>query len=661
LNRDPASARNLNSRLQLLAAGLALAIAMAVLVSIEYVKERDALLSSLEAQARIVGEGSAAALLFDDPANAAVNLASLRSIAVIRAAALYRHAQPGSAATLFAQYLAPGTARSLPDSMSTYDALPALSVAVPIAMDGREIGLMHVVADPDVLVARLSRYLLTVLLVAAGALVLAYLLTGPMRRRIALTESMLHTHANYDDLTQLPNRRMFNECMNRAVSEAAASRRSVSLLFCDLDNFKVINDSLGHAAGDALLELVAQRLRGAVRQSDAICRIGGDEFVAILEDCGDRGAAKVAAHIIDTLTTPFTLGDRSLSIGTSIGIAIYPRDGSDTGHLLRAADTALFAAKSAGRNMARFFSETLDVQAHERMALEGGLRRALRLHEFQVHYQVQVEAVSGEVIGAEALLRWHSPEFGDISPDRFISLAEECGLIGEIGSWVLNEACAQAAKWTHHIPGFVMAVNLSGKQLEDPALPSQVDACLKRYGITAQQLELEITESTLLTHSEVMQENLRALDAMNLGLSLDDFGTGYSSLAYLKRLPIARLKIDRGFVQDLPHDNEDAAIVSAIVALASSLGMDVVAEGVETGEQLAFVRDAGCRFVQGWLFGRAVPPAQFEMDHLPRLAQPGDTPEHPHGRVAATPHSALATYGATTGLSSLNYMAPKSH
>lgn len=661
MSRGHTPARNLNSRLQLLAAGLALTIAMAVLVSIEYVKERDALLASLEAQARIVGEGSAAALLFDDPANAAVNLAALRSIAAIRGAALYRHTQPGSAALRFAEYLAPNTSLSLPDRMGADDKLPPLSVAVPIAMEGRNIGLIHIVSGPEVLVARLGRYLITVLLVAAGALALAYFLTGRMRRHIAETESMLHTHANYDDLTQLPNRRMFNQCMNRAVSDAATSGRAVSLLFCDLDNFKVINDSLGHAAGDALLELVAHRLRSAVRQSDTICRIGGDEFVAILEDCGDRGAATVAAHIIDTLTTPFTLGERSLSIGTSIGIAVYPRDGSDTGHLLRAADTALFAAKSAGRNMARFFSETLDVQAHERMALEGGLRRALQLHEFQVCYQVQIEAATGDVIGAEALLRWHSPEFGDVPPDRFIGLAEECGLIGEIGTWVLNEACGQAAKWTRHIPGFVMAVNLSGKQLEDPALPSQVDACLKRFGITAQQLELEITESTLLTHSEVMQENLRALDAMNLGLSLDDFGTGYSSLAYLKRLPIARLKIDRGFVQDLPHDNEDAAIVSAIIALASSLGMDVVAEGVETGEQLAFVRNAGCRFVQGWLFGKAVAPEQFESDHLPSLARLDETPEHSHVQAATPSHLAIGGYGGASGLASLNYMAPKSH
>lgn len=658
MTRERTPKRNLNSRLQLLAAGLALAIAMAVLASIEYLKEREALLASLEAQASIIGEGSIPALLFDDPANAAVNLASLRSITSIRGAALYRRTEPGEPAKRFAEYRAPAASLSLPDSMDADRPLPPLSVATPIVVEGRDIGIVHIVSDPEVLIARLGRYLLTVMLVAAGALALAYFLTGRMRRRIAETESMLHVHANYDDLTQLPNRRMFNQCMTNAVSDAKASGRAVSLLFCDLDNFKVINDSLGHAAGDALLQLVAQRLRSAVRQTDTICRIGGDEFVAILDDCGDRGAATVAANIIKTLTTPFALGERSLSIGTSIGIAIYPRDGNDAGHLLRAADTALFAAKSSGRNMARFFSETLDLQAHERMALEGGLRRALSQKEFKMHYQVQIDAASGDVIGAEALLRWHSLEFGNVPPERFIGLAEECGLIGEIGTWVLNEACEQAARWTKRIPGFVMAVNLSGKQLEDPALPSEINACLKRFGITARQLELEITESTLLSHSEVMQENLHALDAMDLGLSLDDFGTGYSSLAYLKRLPIARLKIDRGFVQDLPRDNEDAAIVSAIVALASSLGMDVVAEGVETEEQLAFVRDAGCRFVQGWLFGKAVAPEAFEQQHLPLPAPDCETPET---EQTCSPQYPLAGHHKTTGLSSLDYLAPRPH
>ena len=616
MTRPRTLATGLNSRLQLLAAGLALAIAMAVLVSIEYVKERDALLTTLEAQARIVGEGSVAALVFDDPANAAANLASLRSIVSIRAAALYRHGKPGAPAQQFAEYYAPGVSLQLPAERTREATLPHLAVSVPIVMEERDVGFIYIVSSPDVLLAHIGRYLITVLLVAAGALALAYVLTGGMRRHIADTERMLDAHAHYDELTQLPNRRMFNQRMKRSVANARANQTTLALLFCDLDNFKVINDSLGHAAGDALLGLVAQRLRSAVRQSDTIFRIGGDEFVAILEESDDSAATVVAAHIIEALATPFALGERSLSIGTSIGIAVYPRDGSDAGHLLRAADTALYAAKSSGRNMARFFNQALDVQAHERMALESGLRRALQLQEFHLHYQAQIDVATGAVIGAEALLRWRSPEFGDVPPARFIGLAEECGLIGEIGSWVLNEACCQTSAWTRLIPGFVMAINLSGRQLDDPKLADEIKACLKRFDITAQQLELEITESTLLTHSEEMQANLRALDDMDLGLSLDDFGTGYSSLAYLKRLPIARLKIDRGFIQDLPHDTDDAAIVSAIIALAGSLGMDVVAEGVETEEQLAFVRDAGCRFVQGWLFGKAMPPDEFESKYL---------------------------------------------
>ena len=327
-------------------------------------------------------------------------------------------------------------------------------------------------------------------------------------------------------------------------------------------------------------------------------------------------ASHVAEHVISALSEPYALQGQELSLGTSVGIAMYPRDGADAGALLRAADTALYAAKSAGKGVYQFFSPALERQAHERMALESGLRRALTQGQFRVHYQAQVDVASGAVVGAEALIRWKSPDFGDVPPARFIPIAEESGLIGEIGAWVLDEACRQAHEWIEWIPAFVIAVNLSARQLNDPMLAERVGACLSRHVLAPMQLELEITESALLTSTNVVHDNLRALDTLGVHLSLDDFGTGYSSLGYLKRLPISRLKIDQGFVRQLPEDADDAAIVEAIVALAGALDMTVVAEGVETEAQLEFLRKTGCQYAQGWLIGKALAPEEFTARHL---------------------------------------------
>jgi diguanylate cyclase len=606
--------------LQLLAAGLALGIAMLILVSLEYVDEHRSLLAGLEAQARVVGESSIPALIFEDAPAAAANLSSLGPLSSIRGAALYRIEEGSGVAVLFATHVLPGETADFPARGLPERFFSDIAVDLPLRFEGEPIGHIHVLASRDEMLRRVGRYLLTVMLVASGALVLAYLLTGRLRRRVSETERMLETRAHFDDLTGLPNRNLFQDRMARAVAQAGRDKRPLALLFCDLDNFKVINDSLGHATGDALLQLVGRRLRGTTRQTDTICRLGGDEFVAILEDCDAEGAARVADHLIGTLSEPYHLDDRTLSVGTSVGIALYPQDGEDAGQLLRAADTALYAAKSAGRNVFRYFSAALDAQAHERMALENGLRHALARGELYLHYQPQVNIAERRVVGAEALLRWRSDEFGEVSPVRFIPIAEECGLIGEIGAWVLNEACRQASVWLANQPDFVMAVNVSARQLGDPALVGQVADCLQRYALPPARLDLEITESALLTHSEEVDDNLRGLDALGVGLSLDDFGTGYSSLGYLKHLPIDRLKIDRGFVQHLPDNPDDAAIVGAILALAGALAMDVVAEGVETETQLAFLHAAGCRHAQGWLFGRAEAPEVFEHRFLPASA-----------------------------------------
>ena len=607
------------SRLQLLAAGLALAIAMLVLVSLEYVEERDALLATLQAQARIVGESSVPAMVFDDPRMARVNLDSLRSLSSIRGAALYRVAEAGGAPELFAEFRAPGHVAPFAPHGIPQTGLGALGVTQPLAVENREIGFIQVIVGPADLLAGVGRYLATVVVVAAGALVMAYVLTGGLRRRVQQTEQLLDARAHYDELTGLPNRNLFNDRIQHAIARARRNG-SLALLFCDLDNFKVVNDSLGHDAGDQLLALAAGRLRGTVREADTVCRLGGDEFVAILEDGDETAATRVAEHVLGALSAPYRLHGREISVESSVGIALFPRDGTDPGQLLRAADTALYAAKAAGKGTFRFFSEALDRRAHERMELESGLRRALNEGQFELHYQPQVDARTGALTGAEALLRWHSPEFGNVPPVRFIPVAEESGLIREIGSWALKEACRQAGAWLALAPGFVMAVNVSARQLNDPGLAGEVRANLQRFAIAPRQLELELTESALLTHAQEVDENLRALDALGVGLSLDDFGTGYSSLGYLKRLPIGRLKIDQGFTRHLPDGADDAAIVEAILALAGAMDMEVVAEGVENAAQLEFLRTAGCHFAQGWLFGKAVPADEFEARWLRQRA-----------------------------------------
>lgn len=600
-------------RLQLLGAGLALGIAMLALVALEYLEEREILLGTLETQARVVGEGSVAALVFNNAGAASKQLASIGAATSLRHAALYRVNEETDETVLFAAYAAPGVESALPEDGVPSRGLMQIAVTLPVEFDEQVLGLVYMESGVEEVLARVGRYLITVLLVISGALGIAYLLTGGLRRHIAETERMLETRAYYDELTGLPNRNLFNDRMARAIARARREGIPLTLLFCDLDNFKVINDSLGHAAGDVLLQHVADRLRGVMRVSDTVCRLGGDEFVAILEGSDANAAAHVAEHIIAALSAPYLLGARTLSIGTSLGIAIYPEDGKDAGELLRAADTALYAAKSAGRSVFRFFSRELDAQAHDRMALESGLRQALGKGELHLHYQPQVAMESGAVVGAEALLRWHSAEFGDVPPARFIPVAEDSGLIREIGTWVLQEACRQARVWRAHHPDFVMAVNISALQLNEPRLVDEVAACLARFGIPPAQLELEITESALLNQSGTVDATLRALDELGVHLSLDDFGTGYSSLGYLKRLPIDRLKIDRGFVENLPHSADDAAIVEAIMALAGALRMSVIAEGVETEEQLIFLHQAGCACAQGWLFGRAVAPAEFEL------------------------------------------------
>ena len=412
--------------------------------------------------------------------------------------------------------------------------------------------------------------------------------------------------AGHDVLTGLINRHDLESRMEQALRFALRDDSKLAVVFIDLDRFKTINDSLGHHVGDHLLAQVATRLLGCVRDSDIVARLGGDEFVVVLTDLAAAlDAASIAGGILQSLAEPYFVEGHTLNSSTSIGVGVFPQDGTDTGSLMKAADTAMYHAKAQGRNNVQFFTASMNAEVQERLLLERDLRVALRERQLTVHYQPKVRAMDASVCGVEALARWQHPTLGMVSPVKFIVIAEECGLIDELGEWVLNEACGQLAAWHalgwHHLS---MAVNLSAHQLRAPNLVAMVSATLARHSLAGDDLELEVTESVAMADPERAIGQLQQLRALGVRLAIDDFGTGYSSLAYLKLLPIQTLKLDRAFVRDIETDENDAAISAATLALAHSLGRSVVAEGVETEGQRQFLRQHHCDVLQGYLFGR---------------------------------------------------------
>jgi diguanylate cyclase (GGDEF)-like protein/PAS domain S-box-containing protein len=420
--------------------------------------------------------------------------------------------------------------------------------------------------------------------------------------------------AHHDALTRLPNRILARDRFEQAVSQSARGTRKVALLFLDLDNFKTINDTLGHQAGDHLLQQVVARLSEVVRASDTISRQGGDEFLVILSGLHDEyGADTVAQHILDRLAQPMEVDGNELHTSVSIGISVYPDDGGEFDTLLKKADMAMYSAKESGRATYRFFTEEMNVHAFERMQLQNRLRHALDQDEFLLHYQPQVELPSGRIVGFEALLRWNSKELGMVAPGKFIPVAEESGLILPIGSWVLREACRQAKAWQSSLGIKVpVAVNLSAMQFRRGGLVETLAEVLRETGLEPGLLELELTESMLLHDIDAVLAAMDQIRRQGVDMSIDDFGTGYSSLTYLKRLPVNRLKIDQSFVRDMIADADDASIVRAIIQMAHSLKLAVIAEGVETAEQAAWLVREGCEQAQGYFFGRPMPAAEVE-------------------------------------------------
>ncbi|HKA14035.1 MAG TPA: EAL domain-containing protein [Myxococcota bacterium] len=418
--------------------------------------------------------------------------------------------------------------------------------------------------------------------------------------------------ATHDPLTQLPNRHRFEEQLHRLLPQALRKGETVALLFLDLDRFKSINDTLGHAAGDAVLLEVAARLGKFTRRSDVVARVGGDEFLLLLNDMrGDNALSAIAAKIQKLLSHPFQIAGREYWIGASIGIAVFPRDGEDPDMLMRHADLALYQAKAGGRGTSRFYSDSLNDSVRRRLHVEHALRRALDRGGLRIVYQPIFSSADLRIVGAEALLRWADPELGTIPPAEFIAVAEHCGLIVPLGDAVLRTACDQLAQWKHEGHRLFMSVNVSAHQIDEEALRQLVSRALWDTGLDPRDLELEITESALMRDEQIAERTFRALKQIGVGVSLDDFGTGYSSLSYLKRFPVDTVKIDRSFIRDLTIDPDDAAIVSAILAIARQLGLNVVAEGVETEEQRIFLTERLCPQLQGFLLSAPLPAEEF--------------------------------------------------
>jgi diguanylate cyclase (GGDEF)-like protein len=433
-------------------------------------------------------------------------------------------------------------------------------------------------------------------------------------------QEQLEYQANYDSLTRLPNRNLLRDRLQHALVVAQRHHNGVAVVFIDLDGFKNVNDSLGHSVGDRLLAVVADRLARCARATDTVARHGGDEFVVVLTDTADEQSLIAwMERVRATISEPVWLDGTELYVGCSMGASLFPQDGDDAETLMKKADLAMYRAKDMGRNTFQFYQPEMNASAGARMNLERRLRRALRDNEFLLHYQPQVDISSGQIVGMEALVRWRDPEVGLVPPSSFIPVAEESGLIGPLSEWVLREACRQNKAWQDEgLPHARVSVNLSARQFQQRNIAKLVKQVLAETGLEPRYLELELTESTIMRNAEEAVTMLNELHALGIGLAIDDFGTGYSSLSYLKRFPVDRLKIDRSFVSDIGISNDDETITSAIIALAHSLKMQVIAEGVETSAQLDFLKERACDEMQGYYFAKPLP-----RDAIPGMLQQG--------------------------------------
>ncbi|MGI9289322.1 MAG: putative bifunctional diguanylate cyclase/phosphodiesterase [Pseudomonadales bacterium] len=457
----------------------------------------------------------------------------------------------------------------------------------------------------------LTYYVLLSVLLLAGLLITR---RGFVAINVVITkhreaEDKIRYQAHFDNLTDLPNRLLSLDRLNQLINEAQRAKDKVAVLFLDLDDFKKINDTLGHDIGDKLLIEAADRLKNTVRSGDTVGRLGGDEFIVILGKITDVADVHIIVeNLIDHIRNAYNIEGREMILTASVGISIYPEDGEDASKLLRSADSAMYHSKALGRNTYSYFTEAMNRDASRRLALEEQIHGALDRGEFRVFYQQQVDLSRNKITGAEALLRWHNSALGSISPEEFIPIAEQTGLIVSIGQFVLTEALSMTAQWQREQdPEFRISVNLSPRQFRDHHLVSKIEKAMQQYGISSQHLELEITEGVLMSGHDYIDLALTELNNLGVSIVMDDFGTGYSSLSYLRSYPFDVIKIDRSFIRDIVDDSKDRELINAAISMAHALKLKVVAEGVETEEQLAYLKELSCDYVQGYLFGKPIP------------------------------------------------------
>ncbi|RQO84141.1 bifunctional diguanylate cyclase/phosphodiesterase [Acidovorax sp. FJL06] len=599
----------------ILSAGLALLTVVLALTGVDYWSSRTSMLQDSRVEAAIVADNVSAAVMFRDTGTANEMLAALRSSPMVLAAGVY-----DTDGVLFAHYVRerdpdfPTTLRAA----GMEDALERpgwnlLEIIRPIEGTAAPLGTLYIRKSMREVHTRLAVRFFSALLIAVCVMAMATAMVLRSRAAVREAEHRLHALAHTDAVTGTGNRHAFNERLAAELELARSGRHRVALVYIDLDNFKTLNDTFGHAAGDGLLRQVAQRLQSVVRSTDTISRLGGDEFALTLRlDMDDVALDKYAQRIIGVFQAAYTEVGQQVNVTGSAGIATFPDDASDINALVSNADTAMYRAKEMGKNRCVRFDPSMNQAVVRRQTIEHALRAELEQQGggLALHYQPLFAARGGAVVGAEALLRWTHAELGTVSPLEAVSVAEDCGLIIPLGYWVLRTACRDASRWNAHGP-LRVAVNISARQLGDPQFLERVMDILREEGLPAHLLEVELTETVLMENMEAGAHTLHRLSQLGIHLAIDDFGTGYSSLAYLRQLPMRRLKIDRSFVRDLPEQEHSRTIVTAIVALAHGLGLEVTAEGVETPQQADYLVQQGCDVLQGYVFARPMPVAQF--------------------------------------------------
>lgn len=599
----------------ILAAGLALLTVVLALTGLDYWSTRQSMLQDSRVEAAIVADNIAAAVMFRDARTANEMLAALKSSPMVLGAGVY------DAQGLLLAHYTRGPGDSFPATLAAAGmgglteraGVSVLEIARLVETAGVAEGTLYFRKSMRAVYSRLAIRFVSALLIAGCVMAMAAAMVLRSQAAVRNAENRLHALAHTDAVTGTGNRHAFNERLAAAIEAARDQGTRVALVYIDLDNFKTLNDTFGHAAGDGLLRQVARRLQSVVRSTDAISRLGGDEFAVILPlDMDDAALNTYGQRIVGTFHHSFTEVGQQMTMTCSAGIATFPGDAADMDSLVSNADTAMYRAKEMGKNRCVRFDASMNQAVVRRQAIEHALRAALQQGEgLALHYQPLFAATDRALVGAEALLRWSHAELGNVSPLEAVMVAEDCGLIVPLGYWVMRTACRDAARWQAGGP-LRVSVNISARQLGDPQFLERVMDILREEGLPAHLLEIELTETVLMDNMEAGAHTLHRLSQLGIHLAIDDFGTGYSSLAYLRQLPMRRLKIDRSFVKDLPGQEHSRTIVTAIVALAHGLGLQITAEGVETPEQADYLVRQGCDVLQGYLFARPMPVGEFQ-------------------------------------------------